>query len=103
MGSNLVGKALGSSKCRDFTPWRNHAGEEPGSFPMWCSCAGGLTHDGCPGVSKPSKGRAMDFESLGGLGTGEEVWGAKPLEQQSKQASTGVASSIKSKLGGNTW
>jgi hypothetical protein len=42
----------------------------------------GLTHhDGSPGVSKLSKGKAADFERLGGKYVGEEVWGANPLEQ----------------------
>jgi hypothetical protein len=43
------------------------------------SSGGTLTcHGGSIGVSKPSKGKAMDFESTGGLGTGEEVQGQSP-------------------------
>jgi hypothetical protein len=37
-------------------------------------------------MSKPSEGKAVDFESPGGLGTGEEARGAEPLEQQTQGA-----------------
>jgi len=56
MQSPEVGLAPGLQSCR------------------WQALAG-LTHNsGSAQASKPSKGKAMDFESLSGLSTREEGW-----------------------------
>jgi hypothetical protein len=54
-----------------------HGGQPP---------SGGLIRHGGSSavVFEPSEGKAMDFESPGGLGTGGEARGAEPLEQQAQ-------------------
>jgi hypothetical protein len=50
-------------------------------------------HGGGPGVSKPSKGNAMDFESLGELGTGQESWGQNPRSSKRRGLGSRVEAS----------
>lgn len=42
------------------------------------------TQDGSAGMFMPSRVKAMDFTCMGRLGTGQEAWGAQPLEQKAE-------------------
>jgi hypothetical protein len=54
----------------------------------------GQAHGGQSQMLKQCKYKAMDFEKTHGLGTGEEAWGAEPLEQQVQWSRTQGASML---------